>query len=108
MSGRSTHLVIGVVFSATIAVAIGGLTLFHALVGGAIGSILPDIIEPADHYRHRAFFHSRSLLKYLLIGTLVSLVLSFPVPIFWFMFYACIGYVMHLAADATTKMGLPD
>jgi membrane-bound metal-dependent hydrolase YbcI (DUF457 family) len=73
-----------------------------------VGAILPDIIEPANHYTHRKFFHSVKLLLILLVAT----VISFIITLLWFpfswIFYFCLGYVSHLVADATTKMGLPD
>jgi membrane-bound metal-dependent hydrolase YbcI (DUF457 family) len=73
-----------------------------------IGAIIPDIIEPPIDYKHRNFFHSKYLLNFVAIGTSVS----FIIAILWFpfswVFYFCLGYLSHLLADSTTKMGLPE
>jgi membrane-bound metal-dependent hydrolase YbcI (DUF457 family) len=73
-----------------------------------IGAIIPDIIEPPINYKHRKFFHSRYVLNLFAIGTGIS----FIITLFWFpfswIFYFALGYLSHLLADSTSKMGLPE
>ncbi len=50
------------------------LKYFGYSVALLLGSVLPDIIEPAKTYTHRNYFHSKRILKimcYLLIPTLI-------------------------------------
>ncbi|MFC2143988.1 metal-dependent hydrolase [Candidatus Aenigmatarchaeota archaeon] len=109
---RQRHLIIGLITAGFISFLIDGLTLGpslgYALVGGFIGSLLPDRIEPAKHYTHRDFFHSKTLMRVLGVIMLVSLPISFFITEVWFIFYGIVGYEMHLLADGTTPMGLPD
>ena len=109
---RSAHMVIGGVVAVLIAYAISGFsfgpTLAVAIFGSLIGSLAPDVIEPAGHYTHRDFFHSKKILKYLVAPLLISFPVMFFVPIFEWVFFCLIGYEMHLLADSTTPMGLPD
>ena len=109
---REAHIIIGLITAGFISFIIDGFTLGsslgYALVGGLIGSLLPDRIEPAKHYTHRDFFHSVKLMRILGIMLLVSLPLSFLIPEIWFIFFGIVGYEMHLLADGTTPMGLPD
>ncbi len=127
---RKVHLLIGVFVSIFIAYWIDGTfypdpwvtlpfalpwethyfgfsTMVYAIIGGIIGSILPDVIEPPDHYTHRSFFHSTPLMKFLLGALIVSLLIAFYDTRVWSVFYVIVGYVMHLVADGTTPMGLP-
>jgi membrane-bound metal-dependent hydrolase YbcI (DUF457 family) len=78
-----------------------------------IGSILPDIFEPAYHYTHRGFFHSKRMLKYTFL-TVIALPIGFLLSwinlssgLFLFIGYLALGYILHLLADSTTPMGLP-
>jgi membrane-bound metal-dependent hydrolase YbcI (DUF457 family) len=109
---RGAHLIIGGVVAFLIAYAINGFSLgpflAGAIFGSIIGSLAPDIIEPAGHYTHRDFFHSKRILKYLVIPLLISFPIMFFVPVFDWVFFSLIGYEMHLLADSTTPMGLPD
>lgn len=73
-----------------------------------IGSVLPDIIEPAKDYTHRNYFHSKRFLKILYY----SLIPTFLMGIFFnkvlYIFFLILGYISHLWLDSTTKMGLPN
>ena len=83
------------------------LNYFGYSVALLIGSILPDIIEPAKHYTHRNYFHSKRFLKinyYLLLPTLL---IGFFINWIFYLFFLIIGYTSHLWLDSTTKMGLP-
>ena len=127
---RKVHMVIGVFVSTLIAYWIDGTfytdpwvtlpfilpwethyfafsTMVYAIIGGIIGSILPDMIEPPDHYTHRGFFHSVSMMRFLLVALIVSFLIAFYETWVWSVFYVIVGYVMHLLADGTTPMGLP-
>jgi membrane-bound metal-dependent hydrolase YbcI (DUF457 family) len=75
--------------------------------GGAVVGILPDLLEPAKHPGHRAFFHSAAFaalggagvhlaLKHVKDPELRHLILAFAAV-----------YVSHLVLDAGTPMGLP-
>ena len=109
---RTAHLIIGGVVAFLISYAISGFSpgpiLAVAIIGSMIGSLAPDLIEPARHYTHRDFFHSKRILKYLIVPLLISFPIMFFVPIFEWIFFIFIGYEMHLLADSTTPMGLPD
>jgi membrane-bound metal-dependent hydrolase YbcI (DUF457 family) len=80
----------------------------------AVGSITPDILEPATSWNHRGRWHSKSTLRFFLkISTITAFVgfLSIffkPFSIFYVLAGFPIGYLFHLLADSTTKMGLPD
>jgi len=73
-----------------------------------IGSILPDIIEPAKHYTHRNYFHSKRFLKALYISLIPLILIGFFVNNIFYIFFLIIGYILHLWLDSTTKMGLPN
>ena len=70
-------------------------------------TLLPDILEPANHYNHRKFFHSKKVLNYLLIGLVISFIISLMLNGFFYVFFGILGYVVHLLMDSTTKIGLP-
>lgn len=77
-----------------------------------IGSVLPDIIEPAKNKHHRKFFHSVLLLMIILaflIMTYNELIISgnFNNPILACYFFIGCGYVSHLLVDSITRNGLP-
>lgn len=86
---------------------VNALDLFVYGLGLFIGGVLPDWIEPAHHYTHRKFFHSKRLLKWLYYSLIPLLILSY----FWndgfWLFFTIVGYISHLLADSTTTRGLP-
>lgn len=73
------------------------------------GCVTPDLIEPATHWRHRKFFHSKTLLNKLILFTLASLVVGlFWNPLLYVGFFA-FGYIIHLMSDTIdSEMGLPE
>jgi inner membrane protein len=83
------------------------------LIAVVIGSLLPDILEPARNYRHRALLHSvRALLaSFFLFGAtaLIAVVIAFFSEFSAFYLASCffLGYMFHLLADSITPMGLP-
>jgi hypothetical protein len=87
---------------------------FLGIVCVIIGSILPDILEPADNWMHRGICHSKRTLKFsaklfgvTAIITLISIVLFRDFLIFYLSCFV-LGYLVHLLADSTTEVGLPD
>ena len=74
-----------------------GLTIF--------GSLLPDIVEPANDPRHRSNFHSIQLGLILVLCLLI--LLNELTPLTLLVVYIIAGYLSHLFLDATTPRGLP-
>ncbi|MEW5936194.1 MAG: metal-dependent hydrolase [Candidatus Thermoplasmatota archaeon] len=83
-----------------------GYHLFITLIVTAICSALPDIIEPAAHWRHRKFFHSWFVLKIMLLVSLVGLGVGL-ISGYYYLFFGPLGYSIHLLEDCITKAGLP-
>jgi len=73
-----------------------------------IGSVLPDIIEPAKHYTHRNYFHSKRFLKILYYSLIPTLLIGIFFNWILYIFFLVVGYISHLWLDSTTKMGLPN
>lgn len=95
------------------------------VAAGAVGAItarLPDLIEPAIHPNHRAFFHS------IVFGCVLSLAFTGVVPaalatpkvhaflaeleipaeeVALVLRWAAISYLLHLGADFTTPKSIP-
>ena len=68
---------------------------------------LPDLIEPATNWNHRGPFHSWAVLVASLIGAIVVYFATFlPLWVRDAASDALVGNALHLAADATTPMGL--
>jgi membrane-bound metal-dependent hydrolase YbcI (DUF457 family) len=115
----SEHIGIGIIAFFAYAYFIGNIAssinnpLIWGVVAVVIGSIIPDVIEPATSYRHRGLFHSFSalLVIFFLFGStaLIALVISFFSEFSAFYLWSCffLGYLFHLLADAITPMGLP-
>jgi len=73
-----------------------------------LGSILPDFIEPSTDFKHRGFAHSKRVLrKFTLFLLLISLA-AVILPLFLTISSALLGYSLHLVADSTTTVGIPD
>ena len=111
---REAHLIIGVFTSIFLAFGIDTV-IYHviaslpfAFLGSAIGSAAPDVLEPAKHWTHRKFWHSKRMLRNSVYGMLILILPSFLLPILWLGFYFFFGYFLHLLADSLTKMGLPE
>lgn len=84
------------------------------LLAVAVGSITPDVLEPATSWKHRGKCHSKRALKYILELSIVAVILGYIFiilansPIFYIISGFFLGYSLHLLADSTTPMGLPD
>lgn len=116
MSNRKTHVIIGGISGG------GGYLILNDLkqeeinlrdmvvtsLGGMIGGMLPDYLDPPTNPNHRALAHS------ILVGG------GFNVAVFewinsldlhptlkWFLKGLILGYLSHLILDSTTPRGLP-
>jgi len=117
---KGAHLFIGIIaflayaylFSFIVRIPTDGLIL--GFFGVLIGSVIPDYLEPPTNWMHRGIGHSIRALKFvttIFAITTVCGIISFLVSTFsMFFLIACffLGYLMHLLADATTEVGLPD
>ncbi len=117
---KQQHVIIGIIVFAAFTwifyylVPVSVAIIFYGLIGTIVGSIIPDILEPSTSWMHRGIGHSKRALKFT--GKLFAIIallglLSFFNSIF-FIFYIIasffLGYVVHLLADATTAVGLPE
>jgi membrane-bound metal-dependent hydrolase YbcI (DUF457 family) len=79
----------------------------------ALGSTVPDLLEPASGWRHRGLCHSRGALNLMILLFSISAVIaliSSPFPdLFCIYLASCffLGYAFHLLADSLTPLGLP-
>ncbi len=120
MPDRKEHLKKGIIFGGPIILllmffsrnpAMIFLTVSIGIGLLVLGSILPDLIEPATGPFHRSTFHSLLVLFILSAVGIISIfaVFSFGANIITVGLCAiCIGYLIHLILDSRTKMGLPD
>ncbi|MCE7749477.1 MAG: hypothetical protein GPJ51_13905 [Candidatus Heimdallarchaeota archaeon] len=119
MGNREEHISLGMAIGAPI--IIGMLVgfadsfaagLWQALLGLfllAVGSVLPDWLEPPTHWNHRQENHSKETLYGTGIFSAVSIVLVILHDSAWIILFGLLfGYSLHLLLDSTTKMGLPD
>ena len=77
-----------------------------------IGSVAPDLLEPSAYhsFQHRKFFHSVRLLLILIIAAGLLAVIwlyLFKSQYILYIGSLLLGYIIHLIADAPSKMGLP-
>lgn len=117
---RVGHLTIGVLGVIVVIGIVTGFTfnmesdiLAYVLVASAIGSILPDTIEPARHWSHRKAWHSKRAFdltgKVSGIAFLIALVPTFfiEVSLLYIVFALPFGYFLHLLTDSGSYVGLP-
>jgi membrane-bound metal-dependent hydrolase YbcI (DUF457 family) len=94
------------------------ISLLYGIVAVAIGSVLPDIVEPATSSHHRGFFHSRGVLACTLFAFIVTAAAEIALPYLpspsqfsfsqiYFISSFLLGYSFHLLADSLTPAGLP-
>jgi inner membrane protein len=82
--------------------------LLVSSAAGTLGGVLPDLLEPATHPHHRAFFHSLAFAASAGIG--VQRFASDPsrAPAQKLLvLVAALGYASHLTLDGCTPRGLP-
>jgi hypothetical protein len=79
-----------------------------------LGSLIPDILEAPSSWMHRGLGHSKRALKLTTKVFAITAFLglfSFLIQIFSIFFIISsffLGYAVHLLADATTEVGLPE
>lgn len=128
---RDSHVFIGLVgtffiafllaalqsFSLDIFIIFGlGIEVIIAIaIASIIGSMLPDVIEPSLHWTHRKEFHSNNarhimgvLSLFLFVAMFLQVIFGLGVNYSFAIFAFVFSYFLHLVADSTTKMGLPD
>jgi membrane-bound metal-dependent hydrolase YbcI (DUF457 family) len=116
---RNTHLLIGgmlflVYFSGIITIFKNSTDSFwFGLLATAVGSVFPDLLEPATNRMHRGVCHGKRALKLaaVLFGVTAFIGLfSDPLQYHTLLYPAScffLGYSSHLVADSTTRSGLP-
>jgi membrane-bound metal-dependent hydrolase YbcI (DUF457 family) len=112
MPNRGTHIGIGIGLVILLSYVLNNyLRLTNidsfALLGVLLGSIIPDILDPPTSYKHRRFFHSKRVRKYMGYVS-IGVVLVIITPLLNAVTFFCLGYFLHLMADSTTPMGLPE
>ena len=113
------HVTIGIIAFSGYAYVIGNIISsindpwIWGVLAAVIGSVTPDILEPATSYRHRGLFHSYSALLILIVmfvlSALINLIIAFFLSFSAVYIVSCffLGYLFHLLADSITPMGLP-
>jgi small-conductance mechanosensitive channel len=117
---KQQHLIIGILSFLVYAyfdyalIKISYDIILFGLIAVVLGSIIPDILEAPQNWMHRGLGHSKRALKFtgkiFGITTILGL-FSMIVPYFFIFFIISsfiLGYGVHLLADATTEVGLPD
>jgi membrane-bound metal-dependent hydrolase YbcI (DUF457 family) len=116
---RRTHLVIGgLAFIASSwllrqILEIPPQILLGGLFAALLGSVAPDVLEPARHGNHRGIAHSRrarrasagAFVLTTVLGAFQPLVPALSLSLLLSGFL--LGYFLHLLADALTPAGLP-
>ena len=117
MANRAEHDFIGMIFGA-------GVTLLNEdeadkrvinpLTGALLGkyaSRLPDILEPASHPNHRAFFHSWVFFGILGLGMYKTWKWEAEDTsqkiLKWALLVGGVAFASHLLRDSLTKKSLP-
>jgi inner membrane protein len=128
MPNRSKHMAMGAIVGGVAAVLIDlalqnqqfqqgeintidlSQTIGRAILGagiGAVGGILPDILEPATDPNHRKSFHSVAALYCLGFGLYKTYNGNLSIDAKHTITGASLAYASHLLLDAETPMGLP-
>jgi hypothetical protein len=117
---KGEHLFIGVIaflvytYFISLLVRIPTDGSIFGLFSTLFGSVIPDFLEPATNWMHRGLGHSKRALKFVTIIFAITTIcglISFSIStssIFYLISCFLLGYLVHLLADATTEVGLPD
>lgn len=105
LGGAIVGAVVLIIGLTGIDIALG--TILVAAIFSALGSMLPDLIEPATSGYHRSLFHSFAMLFCLGFFTLVLLASVSTFGIGAIVTFVAVGYLSHLSMDAFTKASLP-
>jgi len=111
---KNQHIVIGTIIFVLYLIffflmhPIDSQVIVFSYVALLAGSIIPDVVEPASDWKHRGFGHSKRVLKKMalvfFVCSLIAIVFQYSLIVSSFL----LGYIVHLLADATTKVGLMD
>lgn len=82
--------------------------IFYGFGCVIIGSIIPDIFEPAYNWMHRGMCHSKRALKFSVTIFVITALISLISFVFYVISCLFLGYLAHLLADSTTEVGLPE
>ena len=124
MANRADHLKTGVISSAAVT---GLISLMKARqegrpinwrdvvrdtllggIGGVVGGLLPDILEPPRHPGHRDLFHSRlALIGMPIVGAKLMDSANLSQSAVTVGEGFSVGYISHLILDSRTPRGLP-
>jgi inner membrane protein len=75
---------------------------------GAVGGLIPDLLEPAIHPNHRQFFHSYVAAALLVqANKQLSTSAQIPAEARGTVHLVSLGFLSHLVIDAQTPKGLP-
>jgi len=111
---REKHIVFGLIGFVAYVILLQNIRPFEIdiLVFGGVasilGSIIPDLIEPAGDFRHRGFAHSKRVLSRFTIILLITSLISLFIPVLLVISAGLIGYILHLLADSTTRTNIPE
>jgi hypothetical protein len=101
------NFLINSVINPILGISPNGLWLVGAFAA-ALGSVIPDQIEPATHWTHRGRFHSKKTLNLIIWFFAITAVISLVSSPFFYVSSFFLGYMFHLLADSITEVGLPD
>ena len=101
-AGILATLMVAAVLSYLYGIELILLLMLLVIVGYASGHA-PDALEPPKSPIHRGKYHSWAML----IGLIVLNVIAVYFYWFWWLPFACAGYISHLVLDARTPSGLP-
>lgn len=101
------NTIINIILQPLFGTSISSLWLLGVFVA-VVGSTMPDLLEPAKHWTHRNTFHRKKTLG--LSGQIfaITAIIGLFSPIFYYFSSFFLGYMFHLLADSTTKVGLPE
>jgi membrane-bound metal-dependent hydrolase YbcI (DUF457 family) len=101
------NTVINLILNPLIGFSIGSLWLIGIFLT-VFGSVIPDRLEPANHWTHRNKFHSKITLGITEKIFGATAVIGLFTPILYYISCFFLGYVFHLLADSMTPAGLPE
>jgi membrane-bound metal-dependent hydrolase YbcI (DUF457 family) len=101
------NTIINVILNPLIGFSVETLWLIGAFLA-VFGAVIPDKLEPATHWTHRSTFHSKTTFG--MTGKIFAATAFIALfnPLFYYISCFFLGYVSHLLADSTTKVGLPE
>jgi membrane-bound metal-dependent hydrolase YbcI (DUF457 family) len=101
------NTIINAILHPLIGISINTMWLYGVILA-VIGSGIPDILEPAKHWTHRAKFHSKKSLRLSIELFSITAIIGLFFPISYYLSCLFLGYMFHLIADSITPAGLPE